>query len=156
MSTTLNLPDVRTKSYSELTRSEARLRIAARVGLNTNPDTKFGKQESNSIYAYITGEFWADPKKFYQTESKRSGNRHEPDSSYTLGKTPPLGTFKRQIVRAVKERLKEEDMYYEKDTEALSYEPGPQSSRGFRVKTLRRLAEYVEAHDDQRPAPSRR
>lgn len=61
-----NLPDIADEPLSELTNPEIRLRIAGPVGLRTSYDSAFGKSTLNSIYAYLTGEYYF-PKRHYRT-----------------------------------------------------------------------------------------
>lgn len=46
---------------SDLTRSDLRQKIAAYAGHRPRPDTPLGKETLNSVYAYLTGEFYYPP-----------------------------------------------------------------------------------------------
>lgn len=79
----LTYTEVLKNDWSEMSHAEARLVICRRVGLNTSPRSTFGKSDLNSIYRYLTGEFYY-PRELYYT----------PDS-------PPTGKIRQAIAREV-------------------------------------------------------
>lgn len=54
------------KPLDEMNVFELRVQIAREVGLNRNYRSGFGKRDLNSIYAFLTGEFYFD-KRLYNT-----------------------------------------------------------------------------------------
>lgn len=101
--------------------------IASLVGINTNPRTRFGKKELNSIHAYLTGE-WYYPKRDYNT----------PES-------PPAEAVR--IAVAVKAPVED---YIPSPNDA----PG-EVTRPFNKSELIDLLETLQNQGDKRPKPGK-
>lgn len=61
--------DVLADDPGSWTMRDARLVIAYNVGLNTSLHTPFGLRDLNSIYAYLTGEWFFDKRDYWTTRS---------------------------------------------------------------------------------------
>lgn len=55
---------------SDMTVPEIRLSIGRIAGLKTNPESRFGKKELNSIHAFLTGEWVYEPRHYGTPLSK--------------------------------------------------------------------------------------
>lgn len=106
----------------DMTAAELRTRIARDVGALTNPMTALDKGTLNSIYAYLTGEFYIPKSALDRYDSVRWKSRSE-------------------VLRAVLVEAGLDDIY----ARGPDYDPDY-----LRVEELRRLAAIIHNRTDQR------
>lgn len=71
--TKIQYVEIKSKPYDEMSHEEARLVISRQVGLNKKPRSAYGKADLNSIYRYITGEFYFPIDEYYTPDSPKTG-----------------------------------------------------------------------------------
>jgi hypothetical protein len=69
----VSYPHVADRSVDDMSHPEARLVIIRNVGLNLSPWSHFGKADLNSIYRYLTGEFYFPLDEYHTSESPTKG-----------------------------------------------------------------------------------
>lgn len=117
---------------NDLVKSEIMLRIARRVGLNTNPKTPLSLWELNAVYAFLTGEHYYE-KRLYQTSQ-----------------SPPIGEVR--LALAEEAPIPAYDTSILEDAENGEYDPEEHDRPNpyTRVELIQ-LAARVETTPDQRP-----
>lgn len=121
--------EIKDEPLPTLRRCDIRLRIAKKVGLNTNVETPFSKLEVNSIHAYLVGEH-IFPKWKYRT----------PES-------PPIGNLRVWLAR----EIEYEDYTM---TTAAQEAVDAEEARPFHKAGLIALCRAVEDQNDKRGRPS--
>lgn len=73
----VSYPDVAGRAIDDMSHAEARLVIIRHVGLNLSPWSHFGKADMNSVYRYLTGEFYFPTRDYYTSDSPSTGEVRE-------------------------------------------------------------------------------